>query len=202
MRKTLLIMCAGVCIASQAQAQQQQAQAISAVHGWRDASWGMTPEQLLAAFRGEAMQLPKPVERSLDRVKKVAPIGIDSFDLAGTRVNVRFLFSADSMRLAAVELQKFQIRPKRCMSDDRIPPADECLVIRSEADYDRLLVALTEKYGPPTLPQPNNGGPNGLRSTWTLPATVIQLFYGYTPGIAQYTTLIYRAVDPKARSLY
>src|SRR5581483_7688465 len=130
------------------------------------------------AFGSEVTRLPKADEYTKDKkIVSVAPIGIDDFDLAGTRLNVRFLFSPDSMRLTSVQLQKFEEKPS----------------MRSLSDYTRLAQLLTEKYGPPTFNQPERSSVDEkITTSWTLPETIIELHYWYMPDIVQSTTLSYR----------
>lgn len=160
----------------------QQAQASAPINGWRYATWGMTPEQVFAASGGEAKQLAKADEYGQNR-ELVAPIGIDDFDLAGIRVKVRFQFRRDSMRLSQVLLQKFE-------AEHFVP---------SRSEYSRLEQLLTEKYGAATFHRDEG---NKVASSWAFPSTVIEVSYLHIPRIVQSTTLMYRPVDQKVRSVY
>jgi hypothetical protein len=58
--------------------------------GWTKAKWGMTDDQILAAFPGQAVRLDPP--------DAGAHIGIKTFDLADSPFDVRFLSDAAGLR--------------------------------------------------------------------------------------------------------
>lgn len=153
------------------------------INGWRAARWGMSASQLLAAFPGEARVLTKPESFDFTKTgggKFVAPIGIDSFDLSGIPVIVRFLFPEDSARLAAVILQRL----------------DTSATSGSESDYVRLAALLTERYGQRSFGHDEKPRRERetvrLEASWFFKRTTIELQYMYLPSIVEVLTLIYR----------
>jgi hypothetical protein len=93
---------------------------------WRAARFGMTPEEVLAAFPKEAFRLSPEVTLADG---KVVAVGIDGYAFEGLPFDVRFVF-ADG-KLAMVSLRT----PAKV-------PADA-------AAYARLREALERKWGPP-----------------------------------------------------
>jgi len=114
---------------------------------WRNASWGMTESQVLAAFPGEAVRLEKP-----DKYKKaIATIGIPTFNVEGVPFKVRFGFANAKLtmiNLSAEHLALAQVR------------------------YDQLKQTLTEKYGHPLTDRETSIGPE---ATWKTPVNLISL---------------------------
>jgi glucose/arabinose dehydrogenase len=68
---------------------------------WRGARWGMTEEEVLTAFPGEARRLEKP-EKLPDG--NTVSIGIDEHAVGATKLRVRFVFDPAG-RLALVSLR-------------------------------------------------------------------------------------------------
>ncbi|MBK9518600.1 MAG: hypothetical protein IPO09_14860 [Anaeromyxobacter sp.] len=66
---------------------------------WRAARWGMTPDQVLKAFVGEAVRLD-PEEKLADG--KVIAVGIERHDLGGLAFRVRFLFEGGTLALVSL----------------------------------------------------------------------------------------------------
>jgi hypothetical protein len=94
--------------------------------GWRAARFGMTPEEVLAAFPGEAVRLSPEVKLADGNT---IPVGIDGYVLEGLTFDVRFVFTAG--RLALVSLRTPAKKP-----------------VDAQA-YARLRDALVKAWGPP-----------------------------------------------------
>jgi len=68
--------------------------------GWRDARFGMTPDEVLAAFPGEAIRISPEVKLADGNT---IPVGIDGYAFEGLSFDVRFVFAGG--RLALVSLR-------------------------------------------------------------------------------------------------
>jgi len=93
---------------------------------WRAARWGMSPEEVVAAFPGEATLLAPPLNLPDG---SVVAVGIDALPWEDLTVNVRFVFEGG--RLALVSL--------------RTPPTRYA----DAAAYDRVCRSLTARWGDP-----------------------------------------------------
>ena len=98
----------------------------SGAGAWRSARWGMTPDEILAAFPKEAFRLTPEVKLADGNV---VAAGIDGFAFEGLDFDVRFIFTGG--RLALVSLRT----PQRKSVD---PEA-----------YARLREALVKTWGTP-----------------------------------------------------
>ena len=125
---------------------------------WRNARWGMTAEEVLAAFPGEA-QIKDPATRPWART--YCAVIIPRYEIEGSEFEVFFLFGDDSHTLESVHLH----------TPDKARPIPEA--------YERLKPLLTQKYGKPASEGEERSRGNDDRNTyWFLPTTSIQL--GYT----------------------
>lgn len=120
--------------------------------GWSKANWGMTADQILAAFPGEAARMPEP-----DKYNHAA-VSIDSIDVAGTTFRVYFI-PDDAGRLAAVNIQ----------------PRD--MAGNSESTFQSVENLLVEKYG---RPWKSDDAETELQ--WTFPTTTLTLAKTTLPG--------------------
>jgi len=68
--------------------------------GWRSARFGMTPDEVLAAFPGEAVRISPEVKLADGNT---IPVGIDGYAFEGLSFDVRFVFAGG--RLALVSLR-------------------------------------------------------------------------------------------------
>jgi hypothetical protein len=100
---------------------------------WRNARWGMTPEQVLQAFPGEAVSMPQPVD--LDGLQVFC--GIPDFQIGTDRFGVTFLFK------------------DKGLSEIRVSKSAKSHGEGIER-YNTLLQMLTEKYGPPLITTQDN----------------------------------------------
>lgn len=73
---------------------------LNGASAWRAARWGMTVEQVLQAFLGEASRL-EPEEKLADG--KVVAAGIDRYDVGGIPCRVRFLFEGGKLALVSLK---------------------------------------------------------------------------------------------------
>ena len=155
------------------------------VVGWRQAQWGMTETEVLAAFKGEAKTLK---EVSHFGGKKDVPdswtgytsIGIDSVSISTGTFKVSFSFDRTSKGLTDVTLSNRNNMSERTQPDRQ---ADRLC--------ENLEKMLTEKYGAPTyskteddLEQRAPGLPSSFSKdiSWKLQKTLIGLHYLYLRG--------------------
>lgn len=126
--------------------------------GWGEAQWGMTKDQLLEAFKGQAIEIPK--ELFVDhKTYKIAII--NDYIIDGTRFTVTFFMSIKDDKLQRVHL--------------RSSPSVESKYLQ----FQKLFI---EKYGPPNLDKENREGfSRTLVSTWFLTSSKIELTYLYYP---------------------
>jgi hypothetical protein len=93
---------------------------------WRAARWGMSPQQVVTAFPGEAY-LVQPEVRLPDG--NTVSAGIDGLAWEGLTVNVRFVFEGGKLALVSLRTPQNQYV--------------------EAATYDRLRKALSERWGDP-----------------------------------------------------
>jgi hypothetical protein len=96
---------------------------------WRTSRWGMTLDEVLRAFPGEAKKLDAPIQLADGNV---VAAGIDAHVLAGTTFRVRFVFDAAG-KLVIVSLrtgEKDYAKPEllapieKALADRLGPPAE------------------------------------------------------------------------------
>lgn len=120
------------------------------VKGWREAKWGMTEDEIIKAFKGEAIHL----EKIEDWPDFYAPVGINDFMIEGEPYKVRFLMSKSKKVLQQVSIFAeggfFNLR------------------------YKKLEQLLTEKYGAPSF---KNVSDDKSTVAWNFPFTIIELTY-------------------------
>jgi hypothetical protein len=126
--------------------------------GWRAARWGMTVEEVLAAFQGEARALEPPLNLADGNV---VAAGIERFDVGGHPFRVRFVFEAG--RLALVSL--------------RTPPESPA---RAEA-YVELQRLLAELLGGPGEATADDAFIDMRQTRWKAGRSAIDL--NYVPGV-------------------
>jgi hypothetical protein len=71
---------------------------------WRTARWGMTKDELLAAFPGEAQRLAKPTD--FGRAEGLTDVAIPTYETGGMKFQVLFGFESDALnriQLSAVK---------------------------------------------------------------------------------------------------
>ena len=71
------------------------------VHGWRDAIWGMTNEQLIEAFPGEATKLPKRISWQ----RWYTDYAISNYEISGSTFQVFFQMSQSDQKLSQILIQ-------------------------------------------------------------------------------------------------
>lgn len=129
---------------------------------WQNARWGMTVDEVVAAFPGEAV-LASPAEIE----KGAAPVRIDKCEIAGTNFQAKFFF----YRASRLSMITFAPTSK----GDASRPL-----------FDRLAKMLTERYGQPTSDVPDQSmGVADLRTTqkeWAVADALIGLTYMYGGG--------------------
>ena len=122
---------------------------------WRNARWGMTAAEVLAAFPGEAAQLPVAVNYS-DKYRGL--VGIEGYQIANVAYAVRFLFDRQE-RLALINITP--------------APRDS-----STLTFNSLAQLLTEKYGQPlTNHEEKTRVSDSREKTWKTPEALIDLDY-------------------------
>lgn len=135
------------------------------INGWREAKWGMTEEEIVKAFKGEAAQNEKEIIYSAEEYSN---IGIRNFELGPGKYNAHFIMDKSTKKLVRI-----QIAPPNYYAPG------------GPAQYRYLETLLMDKYGPA---QSKVDDPQRLRSRWVYPSTIIQLWCSqagslYTLGI-------------------
>jgi hypothetical protein len=125
---------------------------------WRAARWGMTVDEVVAAFPGEASKLDPP--QTLADGNVVA-VGIEKHLLDGQSLRVRFVFAGG--RLALVSL--------------RTPPD---AYAQPEA-FTRLQERLTAELGPPAAQDADDNLIDLRQTRWVRGGTAVDL--KYIPGV-------------------
>jgi hypothetical protein len=106
---------------------------------WREARWGMTRAQVLAAFPGEAQKLPQPVDFG-PTVLGSSDLAIAGYETEGQRFRVLFGFEGDGLN--RVFLQALKAGETTCrdlekqLTDKHAAPADRSSTVtnlRNEA---------------------------------------------------------------------
>ena len=118
---------------------------------WRAAHWGMTKDELLAAFPGEAQRLPKPA-RFAAQEAATSDVAIPSFD--ADSVTWRALFGFEPGTLDRIRLDAAKPGPGTCEDVEK---------------------ALTARHGPPAERHATGTSLRGEEITWKLPDQAITL---------------------------
>lgn len=140
---------------------------------WRTARWGMTVEEVLRAFPGEATRLERSIALADGRV---VAAGIDGHGVGPDRFQVRFVFEAG--RLALVSLRT----PERTYA-----PADR---------YAAVGALLAHELGGPGEETRDDTLVDLRQRRWEIGATRVDL--EYIPGVVVvlYSPLAGAAADP------
>jgi len=130
---------------------------------WRGARWGMTIDEVLKAFPGEA----RPMQPRLDLADgAVVAVEIPGVDLAGQPMDARFVFAGG--KLAIVSLRS----PQRSHV-----PADT---------YQKLAGHLAARFGGPGEPMTEGMVGEMRQTTWRLPRGVAELKHVQGVLVLQY----------------
>ncbi len=128
------------------------------VQGWREAKWGMTEDEILKAFKGEAVHLDKA--QDWDQLNLYASIGINNYDINGDKYNVYFAMDKTAKTLKMIQIYAadkqyglFQMR------------------------FKNLEPIFTEKYGAPSFKDNSDRIVNKSVVAWYFPSTKIELQY-------------------------
>ena len=125
---------------------------------WRTARWGMTPDEVLAAFPKEARLLSPEVKLADGNVIAAA---IDGFAFEGLNFDVRFIFTGGKLSLVSLRTPQKQ-------------PVD--------ADaYARLRDALVKKWGPPLEETKDDAFIDMRQTRWNRGSSRTDL--KYIPGV-------------------
>ena len=160
-----------------------QEQGARDVLGWRQARWGMTDEQVAAAFLGE-LSRRDPITRPGDSeyiMYDIPKYGVDrdTFDV---------IFSMDSTARTLKEVA--------LLAMSRQPQFDT---------FDRMEAALIRKYGAPTSKSEHENliGAVEANRMWVFPTTIVELTMNYNKTIpANWLTVRYHpAADSTASKL-
>jgi hypothetical protein len=145
-----------------------QASAADAPGGWSKARFGMTVEEVIAAFGGEEVRLDKPDTYSDGFIAPVAIPDTKIGPIEHARVNFLFPKDGDKPRLQRVVISHSIIEPK---------PGDD---VRLRSEYDQLVKSLTEKYGSPsTQSQDGSARSDTFKqdASWFEPNVAVELSY-------------------------
>ena len=125
------------------------------IEGWRDAKWGMTKDQVLQAFPGEAQQEP-PIKTKRGLID--GDMTIKKFAVNDWQARARFEFHTG-------QLDRIVLEPTGASS------------VLSNEWYKAMLPLLIERYGQPTVrnePHVANGSVTES-AIWSFPSTTIEL---------------------------
>jgi hypothetical protein len=136
-----------------------RAQRLPAQAEWRAARWGMTVDEVLKAFPGEAKRLETPLPLADGNV---VAAGIEKHALGGTTFRVRFVFDAAG-GLVLVSL--------------RTPETEYA---KAEA-IDAVEKALSERLGPPTWKGTSSEFVDMRQTTWKVTNGRVDI--KYIPGV-------------------
>ena len=126
--------------------------------GWRSARFGMTPDEVLAAFPGEAVRISPEVKLADGNT---IPVGIDGYAFEGLSFDVRFVFEGG--RLVLVSLRTPAKKPVDAES------------------YVRLRDALVKSWGEPLEDAKDDAFIDMRQTRWNRGAGRADL--KYIPGV-------------------
>jgi len=126
---------------------------------WGAARWGMTKEEVLAAFPAEAQRLPQPVAFSSPS-PGASDVAIPAYEMGGLKFRV--LFGFESEALNRVQLSA-------------IKPGDTACI-----DLEKLL---TEKYSAPADRSTTQTAMRSEQIVWKRPDQTITLACAEAPGL-------------------
>jgi len=146
-----------------------QASPVAEVGAWRAARFGMTPDEVLAAFPKEAVRVSPEVTLADGNVIAAA---IDGFVFEGLNFDVRFIFTKGKLSLVSLRTPQKQ-------------PVD------AEA-YARLRDALVKSWGPPLEETKDDNFVDMRQTRWNrgpdradlkyIPGVVVLIHYPRPPG--------------------
>jgi hypothetical protein len=170
--KVVIVLCLGTAALAQVISPEQQA-ARAALKGWNKATWVMTEQEVIAAFGGAAHHLSQPQRDTTEKgAGWLVTAAIDSFDIGGTSVSARFLFDRAG-HLDAVFLGSAHNATAESVADKTNRSA---VIAALRDDFEKLMVLLAEKYGPPTVDTERaDSGIARHDAAWALPTTRIEL---------------------------
>jgi hypothetical protein len=138
---------------------------------WRSVRWGMTKPDVIAAFPGEAQQLPAPVEFA--RGTASSDVAIPAYELEGVKFRVLFGFETERLNRIHLSAGKADV--------------DTCGLIEK---------ALTDKHGAPAQKESTGTSLRGAQTTWKLADQTITLACAGKPALGfQSVTVDYAAPD-------
>jgi hypothetical protein len=126
---------------------------------WRAARWGMTKDEVLAAFPGEAQRLAQPADFGRPGAGST-DVAIPAYEIDGIKYRVLFGFESDALNrvhLAAIK------------------PSDTTC-----GDLEKLL---TEKHSPPSDRSSTQTTVKGEQIVWKRPDQTITLACAEAPGL-------------------
>jgi hypothetical protein len=126
-----------------------------AIEGWSQARWGMTQQQVLGAFPGEARILTGDLSRRRFGSRGIATVEISHADIGGIPVRLLFFFDGAG-KLDGI----------RFVTDLESPSDDQ---------FTKMEDALVGVYKAPTLRAAM--GKSAFNSAWVLPNSVVELAY-------------------------
>jgi hypothetical protein len=126
---------------------------------WRGARWGMTVDEVLKAFPGEAKRLDSPLKLADGNV---VAAGIDSYVLAATSFRVRFVFDA----AGGLVLVSLRTPETEYAKDEVLKPIEK---------------AIADRIGPPTSRSGDKEFIDMRQVTWMGPTGRVDL--KYVPGV-------------------
>lgn len=186
--KTLVLFALGFAVLA------QESRRIDAVDpgGWSKAKWGMTVEEVVQVFNGQAKRTDGCKERSGSppsaKDPKVCLAEIEDIEIEGDHFRVAFRFDRVTKRLDIVNLE----------------PVGDLYAWDTRAE--KLERMLTEKYGQPAYRKNTDQRLfKGVDCTWVFPQTKIFLMGAYSPSRlikgGPLLTVIYSRRDQESEKL-
>jgi hypothetical protein len=140
---------------------------------WRSARWGMTKDEVLAAFSGEAQRLAQPTDFG-PQVVGSSDVAIPAYAIDG--MNFRVLFGFESDALNRIHLTAIKAEATTC------------------SDLEKLL---TDKHSAPSDRSSTQTNVRGEQIVWTRPDQTITLACTEAPGLGYRSVRLDYAAPPK-----
>ena len=151
------------------------------VKGWSKTHWGMTNDEILDLFKGQALQVKKEIRHN---DQTYSTIRINNFDINGTDFEVLFY-----MGIKDDKLQKVLLRHKNAI----------------ESMFGSFEQLLTEKFGPPSHTDFSRSQVSRRDfkrdATWIFPSTKIELIFMTMYPVANYLVIWYSDQSYKKETL-
>ena len=133
---------------------------------WRSAHWGMTKDEVLAAFPGEAQRLPQPADLGAPGAGST-DVAIPAHEIDGMKFRILFGFESDALN--RVHLSAVKAADTTC------------------GDLEKLL---TEKYSAPSDRSHTQTNLRAEQIVWKGPEQTITLTCAEAPGLGYHSVML------------